>query len=247
MELGFNVFFNCNKKQSGLSKYKHIFFDLDHTLWDFAKNSKETLSEAFELFSLASLGINWNEFIHEYWIVNDAFWDDYRKGRVTKEELRYNRFHFTLKHFDVDNFELATSIGDYYVKYSPHKQNVFPNTHETLNYLKSKYKLHIITNGFEEVQYIKLEKSNLAQYFEEVITSENAGVKKPDPKIFNYALELSNAEVQESLMIGDNLEADILGAKEVGIDQVFFNPDGLPNNEEVTFEIQNLKELIGIL
>ncbi len=230
-----------------MKKYKHLFFDLDHTLWDFARNSKETLYDAYLSFELEKLGIIWEQFIHEYWVINDALWDDYRKGRVTKLELRYNRFTFTLKHFGIDNKALAHQIADFYVEHSPQKPNVFPNTHETLNYLKNKYKMHIITNGFEEVQFIKLEKSNLAQYFEEVITSENAGQKKPHPTIFDFALNLTGAKKEESLMIGDNLEADILGAQQFGIDQVYFNPEKASHQVSVTHEISDLKQLIPIL
>lgn len=227
-----------------MKNIKHIFFDLDHTLWDFAKNSEETLSEAFQIFSLSELNIQLIDFLKEYWIINDMLWNDYRHGRISKTDLRYNRFHFALQHFKVNNMKLASQIADYYVEHSPQKQNVFPNTHETLNYLKFKYKLHIITNGFEEVQYIKLEKSNLAQYFQHVITSEKAGEKKPHPKIFQYALALSNAQKQESIMVGDSLEADIKGAKQFGLYHVYFNPERNAHTEEVNLEIQDLKELM---
>lgn len=228
-------------------KYQHLFFDLDHTLWDFAKNSRETLLEAFDYFKLVEFGVDSNEFLTTYWRINDAYWDDYRKGRVTKEELRTGRFLRTLSHFHIKDKKLSVQLGDYYVQHSPKKSNVFPNTHETLNFLKNHYRLHIITNGFEEVQFVKLEKSNLAQYFEEVITSEAAGVKKPHEKIFHHALSATGAKNAETLMIGDNLEADIIGARNVGIDQVYFNPEKRKHSEQITLEISDLKELIPFL
>lgn len=230
-----------------MKKYKHLFFDLDHTLWDFAKNSRETLEEAFHNFKLNQQGLVFEEFLAQYFKVNDAYWDDYRKGRVTKEELRSGRFYHSFKHFGIDNQKLADDFGDYYIEHSPKKKNVFPNTHETLDFLKNYYQLHIITNGFEEVQFVKLEKSNLAQYFKHIITSEKAGVKKPNAKIFHHALKVASARNKETLMIGDNFEADILGAKKVGIDQVYFNPDKLIQQEKATYEIEDLIELIELL
>ena len=241
------LYLNLCKRLCILKKYKHLFFDLDHTLWDFAKNSKQTLKEAFLHFNLKDFNINFEDFLAEYFKINDAYWDDYRKGRVTKEQLRYGRFRQSLKHFNIVDEALIIKFADFYVEHSPQKKNVFPNTHETLDFLKNHYELHIITNGFEEVQYIKLEKSNLAKYFKHIITSEKAGVKKPNQKIFHFSMKLAGANNANSLMIVDNFEADIIGAKKVGIDQVFFNPDKQPVPEKVTYEIENLKQLIGLL
>ena len=156
-------------------KYKHIFFDLDHTLWDFNKNSSETLEELFELYSLKELGIHaFEDFIKMYRKVNDEKWDLYRKGEINKQELRATRFHDTLLSFEIDHPELAAQIDHDYIQKSPHKTNLFPHTHDVLKYLSKKYVLHIITNGFSEVQVIKMSASGLHTYFRYKITSEEA-------------------------------------------------------------------------
>lgn len=230
-----------------MKQYTDIFFDLDHTLWDFAKNSKQTLKELYDLYLKDKYSLSFEPFFSTYYRINDAFWAAYRKGEIDKESLRNRRFHETLLQFGIDNQELSTQLGDYYVHHSPRKTNLFPHAHESLTYLKKKYRLHIITNGFEEVQFLKLERSKLSAYFEEVITSEQAGFKKPHAQIFEFAIELAKADKSKSLMIGDNLEADIIGARSVGIDQVFFNPEGVTHNQKVTAEIKELKELMGFL
>ncbi len=228
--------------------YKHIFFDLDHTLWDFNRNSRETLEELFEIYSLKNYGIEvFEDFVETYREVNDEKWDMYRKGLLTKAELRATRFYDTLLRFEVDHPELAAEIDHEYISRSPHKTNLFPHALEVLGYLSEKYQLHIITNGFTEVQDIKLTNSGLKPYFTHKITSEIAGVNKPDPKIFAYALHAAGAKRQESIMVGDNLQVDIVGARRVGLDQVYFNPDKKPHGEEVTFEISLLSELRTLL
>lgn len=228
--------------------YTHIFFDLDHTLWDFAKNSEETLIEALNHFELFPSKIpDKMAFIKTYYQINDWYWEKYRHGLVTKEQLRVGRFEKAFNHFGITDTFFADAFATYYLEHSPKKTNLFPNVHETLDYLKSKYKLSIITNGFQEVQYIKLEKSQLATYFEFVVTSEQVGVKKPDNKIFRHALQLAQAKPQNSLMVGDNFMVDIVGARKVGMDQAYFNPDKLPYYEPVTYNISNLLELKNIL
>ena len=229
-------------------KYNHIFFDLDHTLWDFNRNSRETLEELFEIYSLKNYGIEvFEDFVSTYRVVNDRMWDMYRNGAISKEKLRATRFYETLLEFEIDHPELAAEIDHEYIERSPHKTHLFPHALDVLGYLSEKYHLHIITNGFTEVQNIKLTKSGLKPFFKHKITSEVAGVNKPDPKIFTYAMHQAGAKRKESIMIGDNLQVDIVGARRVGIDQVFFNPDQVPHGEAVTFEIQSLNELRGIL
>ncbi|MCT4625178.1 MAG: YjjG family noncanonical pyrimidine nucleotidase [Schleiferiaceae bacterium] len=228
--------------------YKHIFFDLDHTLWDFDKNSEETLEELFEVYSLKELGIEaFEDFLKTYRRVNDQMWDQYRKKEITKAELRATRFYNTLLEFEIDHPELASTIDADYISKSPYKTHVFPHTHEILEYLAEKYELHIITNGFSEVQDIKMEHSKLKSHFKHKITSEMVGVTKPDPKIFTHALRLAGSHRNEALMIGDNLAVDVIGARNVGIDQVYFNPDRKPHEVKVTHEIQNLIELKNFL
>lgn len=228
-----------------MKTYKHIFFDLDHTLWDFETNATETLNEIYSHFSLKEKGIvSVSGFINMYKSINEKMWDDYEKGKISKEYLRTKRYYKTLLSFGIDDAKLSENIGEYYVSESPKKTNLFPETLETLKYLKEKnYQLHIITNGFIEVQYLKLNNSGLKTFFENIIISEEAGSNKPEKKIFHYALQKANAEKGESIMIGDNLGTDILGAKNSGIDQCLFNPEKKNHNEKITFEISEIKEL----
>lgn len=229
------------------TKYKHIYFDLDRTLWDFDTNAKETFIEIYNNLNLEKIFGSFDAFYSTYNKYNDQLWKDYREGKIEKSILRWKRFALTLEEFGVKNDDLAKQIGDEYVIISPTKKQLFPYTHEVLSYLKNKYKLHIITNGFSEIQFVKLKNSDLDKYFTQVVTSEEAGAQKPSPVIFNHALKLANAEADESIMIGDDLETDILGAKKLGIDQVFFNTDNIKHNEDITYEISSLNQLQEIL
>lgn len=229
-------------------QYSTIFFDLDHTLWDFETNSTQTLLEIVKEFQLHEKGLlSAENFISQYQQINEAMWEEYRKGLVDRVTLRNTRFHKALLQFNIDDYELSLKMGEYYLRESPLKKNLFPHALETLTYLKKKYDLHIITNGFNEVQFIKLEHSALAPFFTHIITSEAAESKKPEAKIFDYALQLSNAPVNKSLMIGDSLEQDIIGARNYGMHQVFFNPNKIKHSEEVSYEIHSLHELTQIL
>lgn len=226
----------------------HVFFDLDHTLWDFKMNSRETLGELFHEMRLDSHGVqNVESFIESYERVNDIKWAQYRKGEIDKETLRKTRFRDALIHFEVDHPNLAHQMEIAYIERSPHKTNLFQGAHETLEYLREKYSLHIITNGFSEVQDVKLTKSGLKPFFETVITSEQVGVNKPDPKIFHHALHSTGAKRNQSVMVGDNLEADVRGARRAGLHSVFFNPEGQTHDDKVSAEIHNLKQLINLL
>lgn len=228
--------------------YETIFFDLDHTLWDFETNSKEALTELSAKYKFPDKGIpSLDSFLNEYFAINERLWEDYRKNKISQESLRYDRFYHALKKFEIDDIELATAIGNDYVAIAPYKTNLIPHSFEVLDYLKEKYALHVITNGFEETQHLKLTNSNLNHYFSEIITSERSGFKKPDERMFHFSLDLANAKSETSLMIGDSLEADVLGAKNVGMDQVYFNPDGKGHSEELTHEISSLRELMSIL
>lgn len=186
---------------------------------------------------------NFNTFVTTYKEHNERLWELYRLGQIKKEELRNNRFVLTLNDFNCNDIELATKIGDDYIELSPQQTLLFPGTIETLEYLAPKYKMHIITNGFVEVQYKKLRNSKLEKYFDKVITSEEAKASKPKPGIFHSALSSANAKKAECLMIGDDLNNDIIGAKKYGFDQVFFNPNLNHHQEEVTYEIKNIPEL----
>jgi putative hydrolase of the HAD superfamily len=231
-----------------MKKYKHLFFDLDRTIWDFEKNAKETFSEIYDKHKLKQKGVpSLEEFTKIYKYYNDMLWSYYREGKIIKEVLSIKRFKLTLKYFGIDDIFLATNIADDYVTISPLKTNLFPHSHEILEYLYPKYKLHLITNGFEEVQQKKIDVSDLRKYFEQIITSEDAGTKKPEKQIFLFALSKAKAKVDETLMIGDDLRVDILGAKAAGIDQVFVNYNNINHNNEITYEVNSLKELKDIL
>jgi len=227
---------------------KHIFFDLDRTLWDFEKNSHTTLLELIFQFNLIERGIdNAEDFIKKYKIHNARLWDLYRENKINKEKLRSKRFLMVLEEYGIDDKDLAEQFGLAYIKQSPLKTKLSPFTHEVLSYLKNKYTLHIITNGFEEVQHIKLAAADLKQYFDIVVTSEEVGVKKPNSKIFEFALEQANAKAEQSIMIGDDLAVDVLGAEKAGMQGIYFNPNKEEHKEEVVHEIFCLSELMTLL
>ena len=230
-----------------MPKYKHIFFDLDRTLWDFEKNSVETLKEIFFKYKLDEKIESPEVFINKYKEINEKLWAKYRTGEIKKEFLRNQRFLLTLQHFGINDSSLAEKFGTDYIEISPTKTILFPNTIETLKYLSKKYTLHIITNGFKEVQFVKLKNNKLDKYFDKVITSETVGYQKPNAKIFQHSLSTSNAKKEESLMIGDDLNTDILGARNFGMNQVFFNSINTKHNEKITHEITDLKELTELL
>lgn len=231
-----------------MSRYRHIFFDLDRTLWDFDTNSRSALSEMYTTFKLEREGIvDAARFIEVYTDINERMWKAYRLGNIRKAQLRSLRFSKTLEHFGCRNTELGIRLGDSYVELSPMKTALMPNTFEVLEHLAQKYVLHIITNGFEEVQGIKLKQSGIADFFQEVITSEMASARKPDPMVFELAFAKTGSAAASSIMIGDDLDADIIGARSVGMDQVYFNPARRRHDEDITFEIEKLNELKTIL
>ena len=230
------------------AKYKHLFFDLDRTLWDFEKNSTETLYEIFIHHQLQDKGIpSFGNFSEQYKKHNNHFWELYRNGKVAKDKMRYERFKVTLAGFGITDHRLTTVIAEEYIMESPRKTRLFPHAEETLEYLFGRYELHIITNGFEEVQHTKMNNSGIRHFFNQVVTSEMAGVKKPFLQIFHYSMKITGASNAESMMIGDHLEVDILPAKSLGMGQVYFNPDETGHNENVLHEIKSLKELKTLL
>ena len=200
---------------------KHIFFDLDHTLWDFDKNSSFTFKK---LFSLYDININLKSFLKVYEPINLKYWKLYREDKIDKVNLRFFRLKDTFDVLEIDiSDSLINDLSDDYIKFLPTFNYLIMGSLDILKYLHPKYKLHIITNGFQEVQKGKLKKSGISNFFDTVTNSEMVGVKKPNRKIFDHALSAANTDIKSSLMIGDNLEADILGAKSIGIDTIFFN------------------------
>ncbi|MBL0066610.1 MAG: noncanonical pyrimidine nucleotidase, YjjG family [Bacteroidetes bacterium] len=227
-----------------MSKYKHLFFDLDNTLWDFERNSTEALTELYHKYSLQKLGVSSLEiFLEKYKERNAMMWDEYRLGKIDKATLRDKRFQLTFWDMGLDAETAPNELPDEYLRISPRKTHLFPHAHETLSYLCSKYTLHIITNGFVEAQEIKLQASDLEKYFAEIIISEHTGYKKPDINIFNYSMQKAGASSDECVMIGDGLDVDIAGARNAGWDTVYFNPFEIPHTDSVTFEIKSLDEL----
>jgi putative hydrolase of the HAD superfamily len=229
-------------------KYKHLFFDLDHTLWDFDTNSQVVLREIYAEFDLGKYGIpSYEEFHSAYLPVNSQYWARYHHGLLTKDQLRIGRFVETLRRFRVDDIPLATAISEHYTEKSPYQTALFPDAIETLEYLSPKYQMHLITNGFEEIQEVKIRRSGLEKYFTHIFISERVGHQKPDQRIFLHAMMEAGASVSESLMIGDNMQTDIIGARSVGMDQVFFNPNSTKTKDKATYEIAELKELRKLL
>lgn len=228
-------------------KYKHIFFDLDHTLWDFDRNSSEALEELYEKYQIYAHGnISKSKFIRAFRSVNAMLWKRYNRGEITQKELRQQRFYFIFSKFGYKNSDICDAFSNDFIDTSPRKQNVLPYAFKVLDYLQARYTLHIITNGFNEIQPLKLKYSGLSKYFRQVVTSQSAGYKKPDKRIFQYALAKSMANGSESIMVGDNLDADIIGAKNATIDQVYFNPKRRKHNQRATYEISCLSELLNI-
>jgi len=229
------------------NKYRHVFFDLDETLWDFKRNSLEVIHELIDQYRLEERGIKKDFFVSRYNHHNDHFWDLFGKGQISRNELRIVRWKTTLGEFKIHDEAIAKLLSEQYLQLLPAKKNLHDATIEILNYLKPKYSLHIITNGFEEVQLQKIMASGIAPYFTHIITSERAGSQKPNKEIFRYAFEIANATVAESIFIGDSVEADIMGAKAVAMDHVLFNPERLPHDEDVQLEITSLTQLRTIL
>ena len=213
-----------------MQNIQHVFFDLDHTLWDFEKNSDLTFQK---IFKINDLSVDLHSFLEVYRPLNFKFWKLYREEKVTKSELRYGRLKNT---FDAIDFPISDTliylIADQYIEHLADFNHLFDGAIEILDYLNQKYTLHIITNGFEEIQTKKIVNSKIYHYFEKVITSESVGVKKPNPKVFKHALEIANANIDQAIMIGDSIEADINGALGVGMKAIHCNFDTslVPNN-----------------
>jgi putative hydrolase of the HAD superfamily len=229
-------------------KYQHLFFDLDHTLWDFNANAKETLTEVFGQFELESkLKVPFNEFYTTYLEHNEILWNRYHKGFISAEELKWKRMWRTLLDFKIGDEKLARNMSASFLDILPTKKLLFDYTIEILEYLAAKkYTLHLITNGFEKTQWSKLNTSNLAKYFTHVITSEASNSVKPAKEIFEYAMNKANTTLDYSIMIGDNLDADIQGAINAGMDCMFVNHINATTDIKSTYTITHLRQLESI-
>lgn len=230
-------------------KYKHIFFDLDHTLWDFEANARQTLEQLHIDLRLVDKGIHdFDLFYRNYLAHNEKLWERYRKGYIKQEELRLKRMWLSLLDFKIADEELAQELSHLFLQLLPSRTILFPDCIEVLNYIDQKgYQMHLITNGFEKTQHSKLNSSGLNKFFRVVVTSEGSNSLKPQKEIFEYALSKTGATVQESIMIGDSIEVDIQGAKTIGMDQVHVNYNRTPQEIKPTYTIYHLKELEDIL
>jgi len=228
--------------------YRHIFFDLDHTLWDFHKNSEETLHELYHSFNLTNLGAKSAiAFIDSYKEINHRLWNDYHNGIITKEELRNRRFRDTFTDCGINGEQIADTFGNEYLHISPTKPHLLPNAVQALEYLDAKYTMSIITNGFAEVQLVKLKHARIEHFFTHIFISEIIGYKKPDVRIFEHATKTLEVKPSQTIMVGDNFATDIVGAIRAGIDHIYFNPEQTPHNLSVQKEIFDLHELMLLL
>ncbi|MBL7845026.1 MAG: YjjG family noncanonical pyrimidine nucleotidase [Cyclobacteriaceae bacterium] len=230
------------------ASYTTIFFDLDHTLWDYETNALETLTELYDQHQLHNLGVvTFDEFLRHFKEVNRQLWHLYDHGKITSEVIRSERFKQILEKSGVQNNELSLTLSEQYLNECPRKGHLMPHALETLDYLSERYALTVITNGFEDIQRIKILTSKIESYFDHIVTSQKAGYKKPAPEIFQYAMNMNGIDSKACVMIGDNLLTDIAGAKNAAIDTVLFNPEGVEHEAEVNHEIRSLKELCTLL
>ena len=231
-----------------MKNYRFVFVDLDDTLWDFHTNARISLELMFNDRGLNRYFTGFDEFFRIYAKRNIELWEAYGKGEITQEFLKAERFRYPLSKMGVDDAELAEEIGHQYLDILPTQKVLMPGATEILDYLSAKYPLSIISNGFKETQHRKIASSGIGHYFSHIVLSEEAGALKPDPKIFEYAMQLNGAKSGECIMIGDSYAADIQGAKNAGIDQVYFPLNGRVNdNETATHIICELKQLRELL
>jgi putative hydrolase of the HAD superfamily len=222
-----------------------VFFDLDHTLWDFEKNSALAFEKIFEKHQL---DLNLEEFLLHYIPTNLKYWKLYRDEKISQEDLRYHRLKevFDLMNKDVVD-EMIHLLSHEYIHYLPQFNYLYEGAWEILDYLFPKYKLHIITNGFQTVQAGKLKNSNIEHFFQTITNSEMAGVKKPHRTIFEYAISLASVQKENAIMIGDCIDADVRGAMAFGMQAILFDEKEIHSPEEEIMVIKHLLELKNIL
>jgi putative hydrolase of the HAD superfamily len=232
-----------------MQKYKHLFFDLDHTLWDFDTNAKLTLEDIFSTYQLhETIKVDFDAFYKKYLHHNKLLWERYQNGYITAEELKWKRMWRTLMDFKVANEALSKQLSVSFLEILPTKTTVFPYTNEILHYLHNKsYKMHLITNGFAKTQKSKIKNSNIDHFFTHIITSEESNSMKPEKEIFDFAINVSSAKLEESIMIGDNPDADIKGALNYGMDCIFVQHVDTECTFSPTHTITHLQQLESIL
>ena len=228
--------------------YKNLFIDLDDTLWDIHRNSKECLLEIYDDYGYQKYYKCFDDYYNVYMPNNHRLWGLYRNGEINKEELIVERFLIPVREFGINDKMYAKNLSDDFLERTIFKTNLVEGTMELLEYLNPKYNMHILSNGFREVQYKKINNSGLKPYFDKIILSDDAGINKPHPDIFTYALKNTHSLREETLVIGDSWDADILGAYNSDIHQLWFNPEGLrPNGFTPTYCVKTLNEIKQIL
>jgi putative hydrolase of the HAD superfamily len=226
------------------TKTRQLFFDLDRTLWDFEANSKKALQQLFADLELGSHIEHFNHFHHTYVRINSELWNAYGKGKIGKAELRDSRFRRTLEYHGISDSSIAQRLSEGYIEISPRQTLLFPDAVDVLEqFRKEGYRMHIITNGFPEVQYIKLENSGISAYFEEIMCSEEVGFTKPQRGIFQEALRRTNCRPEHAIMIGDDFKIDIVGALNAGWTAIHFDPENRYKKERSIKRIRALNEL----
>jgi putative hydrolase of the HAD superfamily len=230
-------------------KYKHLFFDLDHTLWDFERNSSETLAQIYTEYNLLNSGVTCcDDLVSTFLRINTELWHAFDHGRLEHSYIREHRFRLVFEALNVTLPTFCKQLGESYLEQLPQKSYLLDGALDILEYsVQRGYALHLVTNGFDSIQRTKMAISGIDHFFQNVVTYDKANAKKPDPKIFACALDSAGAGAGECIMIGDNWEADILGAKRYGLDTVFYNPAGIKFDEKPTFDILHLNELKQIL
>ena len=227
-----------------MKQYKHIFFDLDHTLWDYDKNTNETICDLYAMYQLEKFNLfSPEEFIKAFFEVNNELWRKFNFGQIEQAAMRRSRFNLIFNKLGLHNGDVPLGIEDKFLQTCPTKPHLLPHALAALDYLHKKYTLHIITNGFDDVQFTKLKSAGIDRHFREVITSDNSGYRKPDREIFEHAMKKAGASRSDAIFVGDNPDTDVAGAINAEMDFVYYNPARLPHGLKVLYEIDSLDRL----
>ncbi len=230
-----------------MKNYEHIFFDLDHTLWDYDTNTSEAVFELFEYYDFKSLPVSREDFLRQFHEANNYLWDLYNHGHIDRMYLRHNRFKMIMEKLGFDERFVPEGIGEKYLSVAPSKNGLVDGAMDILQYLASNYQMHIISNGFDDVQYRKMEASGILHFFNKIITSDNSGFRKPQKEIFHFAMSRAESTFDNSIFIGDNPTTDIAGAISAEMDVIYYNPHKDPHEFKVTYEIVSLREIRNLL
>ena len=223
---------------------KHVIFDLDHTLWDFEKNSNYVLKFLFDKYQLQNtLQTSFDQYQKRYHEITNNLWHLYDTKRIGKEELRNERIPQVFASFNHKDGGLTKKIETEYLEICPDQSHLIEGTIDILQYIAKKYTAHILTNGFKSIQHRKLKASGVSQYFKTIVTSECSGYSKPDEKAFKFLLEKISANANECIMVGDNNLSDIEGSHNIGMKSIYFNPKNQIDHTKATYAIKNLLEI----